>query len=211
MAKKVNQGVGTNRKAPQQKTVNPPVKQTPAKGDNDKLGMRQFRCCLCACDMFGVGNDAYPLDAGSGGGKLCCNKCFREKVTPARLKAIEGTAPAPTTPPAPVNTHAQPANGTAPAKKPDGLVRWLYRHHGGFYGVLRIVNGEEAEYFVECIGRSNVYTLKKLQNDGGPVYHLFLGANKEGKDSTCGCPGRQKGHLCKHIRAFLKLREENKL
>lgn len=49
---------------------------------NMKLGIREFRCCLCGKVCTGYGNNPYPLALGHN---RCCDVCNTEKVIPARI------------------------------------------------------------------------------------------------------------------------------
>ena len=39
----------------------------------------EYQCCLCGKHFAGSGNNALPVKNGK-----CCNKCYTDKVLPAR-------------------------------------------------------------------------------------------------------------------------------
>lgn len=51
-----------------------------------KEAYEKHKCVICGHDFEGYGNNAYPVADG-----ICCDKCNREKVIPARLKQLKQT------------------------------------------------------------------------------------------------------------------------
>ncbi len=100
-----------------------------------------------------------------------------------------------------------PANGKP---QPTRIVAWKWRHPGGSWGVLRIVNGTETYYFAEY-GLHNSYHLTKIEPNRKTTYLVVLDGSDDRTKSTCSCPAGEKGKPCKHVDGLLSLRAMGKL
>jgi hypothetical protein len=108
--------------------------------------------------------------------------------------------------------RTEPKNEPKTNEKPGEAARkvgWSWRHPGGGYGVLHIVNGEQVEYFVQRMS-PNAFTLTKLAPSSTVTYSVVMG-----KVPTCGCKSYQHQHegeaTCKHIRAMQALKAADKM
>ncbi len=83
--------------------------------------------------------------------------------------------------------------------------RWVQDGPRPAFAILRIVNGDSADYLFQRI-TSEEFRLTKLEEDRATSYTVSIGATKR-----CGCERFRRHQKCKHVDALLSLRKEGKL
>lgn len=103
-------------------------------------------------------------------------------------------------------SNGKPARAPKPSAKPEPkrAVRVLWSNAA--FSVLRIANGEEADYFVRCLGGWS-YQLTKLVEGAERTYFVNLLDNVK----HCGCDGFKHRQTCKHVEALEAMRAAGKL